>query len=257
MIVTAYFDESGTHRGSKAVSVAGFVADADAWVEFSAQWQIALNDYSLSHHGFHMTDFANCVKPYNTWTEKQRRERLARLLNIIQSNVLGSVGTVIPLKYFNDIFTPRTKAICGGAYGLAAVANFMALGEILRHEQIDSWVNYVFESGAKGSGQILKVFNSNVRYLEMKERYRLLSLRFEDKRALLPLQAADIIAYELYKEMPRQLKKHGREVRYPLSALSTIPRSWGWLEDKELRKWSEILSIRTDLEDSGELKTLK
>lgn len=254
MNYTAYFDESGTHGGSDAVVVAGFVSHADMWVDFSAHWQMALNDFGVDC--FHMSDFANRVKPYEGWTEPERQQRLTRLLGIVAEHTLASTAVVIPCKAFDSAFSDRAKAICGGPYGLAAIACFMYLAETLREEKIDGWVNYVFESGAHGSGQLATLFNANYRDPEQRERLRLLSLRFDDKR-LFPLQAADMLAYELFKESPRRLGQGERPARYPLKALANRPRKWGYLSEDELRKWAHILSVRTALEDAGELEPLR
>lgn len=254
MNFTAYFDESGTHDNSQVVAVAGYVAVASCWVEFSAQWQIALDEWGLDH--FHMTDFAVKAPPYDKWTELERRQRLTRLIGIINEHVLGSVGILIPKNAFDEIFSARAKSICGGAYGLATAACWMDLAEIMREKAIDGWVSYVFEAGAPGAGEIAKVFGANLKDLEQQERLRLLSLRFEDKRNFLPLQAADLLAYELYRDLPREVGWERKTPRYPLTALAAVPRRWGYLDEAELRKWSGILSMRAATEDSGELPPL-
>ncbi len=257
---TAYMDESGTHDGSESVVVAGFISLPPMWVEFSAKWQLALNDFGLDY--FHMADFANHVGPYASWNEEERRLRLARLLTIVSENTLGSVATCVPLKPFQDIFSPRAKSICGDAYGLATVACFMYLAEHLRDQSLDGWVNYVLESGSRGAGQIANVFNANERDPSQKADLRLSSLRFENKRQFLPLQGADILAYELYKNWPReraareQIEHQKRIPRFPLVELAKAPHSWGRLDEQELRKFNRLLSLRGILEDQGRLRPL-
>ena len=174
MNFTAYFDESGTHDGSESVVVAGYVSTADQWVEFSAQWQLALNDFGLNH--FHMTDFANKAPPYDTWTEEERRQCLSRLLPIISANTLASQACIVPKRLFDSTFSNRAKAICGDAYGLAATSCFLVLSETLRSETIDGWISYVFESGARGAGALLRVFQSNMKDPDRKTTIKIDSL---------------------------------------------------------------------------------
>ncbi len=254
--LVAYFDESGTHEDSDHVAVAGFIGFASAWVDFCARWQLALNDFGLSY--FHMTDFANRVKPYDTWLEETRRSRLSRLLNIIDANVIGSVGFSVPKKSFESICSPKAKEICGGAYGLAAIACFLDLGNIFAYMPPSDEVTYVFERGSKGAEQIRKVFQSNRELSEQRKKYRLGSLRFEDKRDYLPLQAADILAYEIYKESQRMPGK--KQSRYPLQIMAELPHNgrygWGRLDDNEIQKFAGILSYRAEQEDKGELPPL-
>jgi hypothetical protein len=69
---------------------------------------------------------------------------------------------------------------------------------------------------------------------------RVNSIVFRDKRET-PLQAADLLAYEMYKHLPRQLGTDARPVRYTLRELAKLPRRWGWLDADELRKWHFVL----------------
>jgi hypothetical protein len=47
MNIWAYFDESGTHKGSRALCVAGFLARADEWGAFTVEWEDALAELNL------------------------------------------------------------------------------------------------------------------------------------------------------------------------------------------------------------------
>ncbi len=105
----------------------------------------------------------------------------------------------------------------------------------------------MFESGGKGAGQILKVFTENERNRSNKEHWRLLSLRFENKHEFVPLQAADILAYEIYRQLPKQIGTDARPPRlYSLNTLLEIPSDWGRLDARQLREWAEIIRIRLD-----------
>ena len=150
----------------------------------------------------------------------------------------------------------RAKRICGGTYGLAATACFMEMGRAIHEIDVDAWIAYVFEAGDIGFGQVHKVFHLNVNDPVQKERNRLLSLRFEPKQDFLPLQAADILAYEIYRDASRQKGLHSRPERYPLRELRQTPNRWYWLGEDNLRQYSEVLELRAELEDSGELKKL-
>lgn len=250
VILTAYFDDSGTHAGSDAVAVAGYVSTPEKWAEFESEWRRALQDFGLSF--FHMTDFANGAKAYAHWQRTTKQMRLARLVEIINAHVIGSVGTVIPTALFNRLFSAKAKAHCGGSYGLAATANFVEVARIVRalneRGPWDAWIAYVFESGTLGAGQVLKSFQYNKNDPKQEEELRLLSLRFEDKRQLAPLQAADILAYELYRQLPKQLGADPRPPRqFNLERLSIPDRDWGRFDEDELKKWSEIIEIAADL----------
>jgi hypothetical protein len=273
MNIWAYFDESGTHKGSRALSVAGFLARADEWGAFTVEWEDALAEWGLPF--FHMVDFENRRKGYD-WPEEVRRARISRLLAIIDRHVLGSVGIGISLGDYDAVFpegevpegpnirelapgiwapgsqepgepeppTPRPGDLrrkSGGPYGLAATAAALDVTKLIKGLTGDPHVAYVFEAGAVGAGQILKIFQDILADESTRRETRVLSITFEDKRQFPQLQAADLLAYELHKHLPRQLGLEVRPTRYTLRELAKSPRRWGWLNADELRKWHWVL----------------
>ncbi len=250
--LAAYFDESGTHAGSEAVAVAGYVSTPERWLDFESEWRGALLDYGLAY--FHMTDFANGAKSYAHWPQAQKRIRFDRLANIINRHVIGSVGTVIPVQSYERIFNPAAKKHVGGPYGLAATANFLAIARILRGMNAlghDLWVEYTFETGARGAGQVRRAFDYNAHDPTQRAELRVGSLAFADKPQAVPLQAADVLAYELYRHLPRQLGLDPRPLRgRHLSRLREPANDWGYLDDAELRMWSEVTTIAARLAET-------
>jgi hypothetical protein len=275
MNIYGYFDESGTHKGSPALAVGGFLAKADEWGAFTYEWEKALKDWGLPF--FHMADFESRLGDYADWPNDVRKERLNRLLGIIGRHVIASVGTVISIADYDAVFpedeapeAPNTQEFApgiwtpwslepgepepevslkpgdirrksGGPYGLAAVEMCAEVARRVSPLVGDPFVAYVFESGATGAGQILKVFQGMMAREETRISMRILSIAFEDKRLFPPLQAADLLAYELHKQLPRQLGIETRPRRYPLRELHKLPHSWGTMDAEEMRKWHYVL----------------
>ena len=52
-MLDAYFDDSGTHQGSPAISVAGYMSTPDRWKRFESEWRETLDAYGVEF--FHMT----------------------------------------------------------------------------------------------------------------------------------------------------------------------------------------------------------
>lgn len=245
MILSGYFDESGTHRGSEAVAVAGYLATPENWLAFEEAWKAALAEYRISY--FHMADFCNGAPPYDSWPAGIKAQRFSRLVGIINQHAWLSVGFSISTRRYREIVSAKAKKVGGGIYGLAANCCFMDVADFLRDRHPDAWVRYIFESGARGSGEVLKNFQMHERRTSSKEHYRLLALSFEDKRCFCPLQAADILAYELYRYLPRHLEIDQRtEPRRELRALQAIPKRWWHLKDEALSTWSRVLELHDD-----------
>lgn len=275
MNIYGYFDESGTHKGSKALSVAGFLGKADEWGAFEFEWENALRDFELDF--FHMASFESRQRGYD-WPDDVRKERINRLIRIIHSHVLGSFGVVLPLADYDAIFpedeeppgpnrewlapgivapgAPRPgdapphseghrrgdiRRKSGGPYGLASIMLFSAVAEQVKKLPGDPFIAYIFEAGAEGHGQIDKLWHDNYADEAQRIELRLLSLAFEDKRRVLALQAADMLAYELHKHLPRHLGLEDRPTRYTLKALAQRPKFWSTVDADTLRQWHFVI----------------
>lgn len=276
MNVLAYLDESGTHAGSASLAVAGFLAPAASWGAFDYEWSAAIAEWGLE--AFHMSSFAGRRGDYD-WPDHVRKARMARLLAIIARHVTGSVGIVFSRADYDAAFPPdeipeppRPEELApgilapwasrpgdkppakvdyrpgelrhktGGPYGLAATAVLLDVGQLAQQLAGEPFVDYVFEDGADGRGQLRKVVEGVLDDDGARREARLSSIAFRPKTTS-GLQAADLLAYELRKHLPRDLGVEDRPVRYTLRELARLPRRWGKLEVAELRKWRWVLGI--------------
>lgn len=235
--ITVYLDESGTHRGSEAVAVAGYVATDDAWNDFNGEWREALDEFGLEY--FRMSRFSSRTGRYVGWTEGMRHERLRRLIDITNRHALASVGSVIPLEAYDRIFIGPARDRSGGPYGLAGIACAIEVGQWLRQES-DSAAMFVFESGALGSSQLQK-FVDDVR--GDAKHTGILSVSFAGKREFTPLQAADILAYEIQRLPGGDPGKDGQRARSDwVDRLAQIPRSWTIFDVHRLQDFAQFMT---------------
>ena len=239
-LYNAYLDESGTHAGSRAVVVAGFVSNVSKWEAFSEQWSAALNEWGVS--AFHMTDFESRHGEFADWKNEERRERLNRLLDLIIEHTFSSIGFVVRKKSFDEILSDEAKELCVDAYGLAAIGCWYNLALRAREPRIDGWVDYVMEAGCKGGGALQQIWSKQSDDQQWLDNTRIISLDFRSKHISPPLQAADILAYELFKQAQRQFGEEQRPPRYPLQRLNTPGRQWHYADDDELRKVNQYLT---------------
>ena len=239
----AYFDESGTHADSHTVTVAGYIARPEQWTAFDTEWRQALSDFGIDQ--FHMVDFANGAQAFATCTKQQRETRFLRLAEIIDRNVLASVGMSISRKMFNAVFPKWLRRAFGGPYGLASSACAMDAVGLMKKMDPDAWIAYRFESGAPGASEVGKLYRENLNDPERREKYRLLNFAFESKSTVRMFQAADILAYELYQHLPRQTGESDRPPRrFHLDPLGRPPHVWGFLNQELLEHYAAVLTVK-------------
>ncbi len=187
----------------------------------SEKWQAALDSWQIPM--FHMTDFENRQKAFKNWTEEDRRDRLNHLLGLIKEHTFSSIAFTMWKTAFDDIMSEAAKFICGDAYGLAAIGCFFQLGQRAADPKIDGYIDYFVESGTKGSGALSRIYEVGSEDPEWVNETRILSLSFQDKVVSLPFQAADILAYEIFKQSQRQFGEEKGPTRYPLPAKTDTP----------------------------------
>ncbi len=198
--LTAYLDASWT---SSAVTVAGYVSDVDRWASFETEWQDVLTGYGIEY--FHMKDFAAREGDYKSWGPKGDC-RLVRLLEIINASVLAAVSITVPLGLWRAVLSDEERERSGNPYCIAGFGCFREITRWMRREcGAGDEVAYVYDQGDKGRGEIFKLFNAVYDSQDLRREYRLLSMKVEDKKRFVPLQAADILAWERNREVPKGL----------------------------------------------------
>ena len=246
LVLDGYFDESGTHDESETIAVAGFLAHADQWLWFEGKWREALKKYGLEF--FHMVDFAHRAPGYD-WPEDVRQERLGNLISIINKSRPSSFGVAFPKKLFDSVFTGRVREHIAGPYGFASWLCLNLASRELDEVPLETGVSYIFEDGARGKGEFLKMYEALPTFPGGKEGLHVLSLRFEDKRCFVPLQAADILAYELNLDRVRQFQPENR--RAPLQLLSPTRIKWMHMTEPNLRAFAGLIDMLVAGEISG------
>ena len=99
----AYFDGAGNlhQTRNRVVSVAGFVAREDRWLQFEPRWKEVLDEAGVTE--FHMTDLVNNKRQFKDWKDDQpKREKfLHDLCSIVLDTVEFSVGSGVVLQDWN------------------------------------------------------------------------------------------------------------------------------------------------------------
>lgn len=199
---TAYFDESYTHAPAPLVyTVAGCVSTAFEWMKFQKEWRNQLAQENIEY--FHMVEFQACKPPYGDWSKEKRVKFLRSLHQTLHRRVFRSFATTVNLNDYESLTTEQ-KEVLGNPHVFAAKNCMTAIGYWRAESIMYNPLAYVLEQGFKNDKHLRRVFNEELRE-EDRNFFRIGSLTLADKKAMMPLQAADIYAYEAMKEIARQL----------------------------------------------------
>ena len=230
---TGYYDASGG-ADTGVMAVAGFVADVRKWQEFEFSWRLVLAKHSVPY--FHMKEFAHSQGVFRPWKgdETRRANFLRDLVQVVHETadywISCSMRTAVL-----DAVTRRYGAVFdGGAYPLVARLCIARSHDMMRsrHGKVD--LQHVFESGDEGKGKLVGMIERLNAHAESAhalgvhdasmDPYPIPMPIFkpsrdtETEKGVLPLQAADLVAWEFHK-MHHDARLNSLQVRRPLEEL--------------------------------------
>lgn len=237
------------------VIAACYVSTKTQWDEFNRNWKKALDQEGLSF--FHMTDFMASrergVKPYCDWDQPKRDRFYYRLANIIRTRIRAGFVFGLPTESF-DLHTPEHfKRDLGKRPFTFAVRSVLDL--------LSQWyavygsgksVQYVFDRMGKGSGEITAIFDIAKERPEWAARLGVLTnesdgIAFENKEFFRPLQAADILAWNMRSFMQDEIRRGLPEdgpgrIRPYFQVLRKSSVRIGFMRDRDLDKAARDIS---------------
>lgn len=217
----AYMDESGTHDGSEFASLAGYVNHSDSWAEFEEAWKAVLTRYCVEE--FHMTDFENRHGEFdwrNYWflpDEKLRHPFIRELIAALDPPKRFRVGCTISIRDYHDIVPEQLKPSYHPYYFLFAKCIEQLWRVSLLMLPPREQLGFVFDRRLGFEGRADSIYLALKKHFQYSE--KMAAIQFESSKTIIPLQAADLIAYE-YRKYGEMLAHHtGRDLRWTMEQL--------------------------------------
>jgi len=221
--LTAYLDDS---KGGDIFVLAGYLARAEEWEpEFAYRWQGVLDNAPHPLAEFKAGDCRHGTGEFRkNWTKEQRHSLTKRCVDLLVSRPVIAVGfgvvgsAVRDSGPFQDV-NPRSVRDPFAGIHYAAFSGFLCLLLRLAEEvyEVDK-IRIVCDKQPGLECYLRRVFELTMAYRPELER-RIGSPLFEHSDEVLPLQAADLIAHETYKEVKSRREKPSRKVSIALERL--------------------------------------
>jgi hypothetical protein len=206
-VLEAYFDESERKGGT--FCVAGYAFAKPQVKKFTKEWSRL---FSGIKGGLHMVDLVHGRKAFEGTKIEERNRFLVEAVKIINERM--SVGVAISCKLAEvKEHAPAWVSGFGHAYPLCCHLAMTSLGAYLKQQQSPETVAYVFESGHAFEGEARKFMTEAVTHAALKESYRHFGDSFLQKSDAVPLQAADLLAWEWAKFRDETLEQPLRQMR--------------------------------------------
>jgi hypothetical protein len=190
-VLKTFMDETGIHDNAKVVAVAGYISRPKHWRAWTKSWNVAKRPIKV----FHAADCANYHGEFEGWDRDQRDKFVANLLPIMPAHELAGIVIGIQLDDLNAALKNHGELLemFGTPYTACFQWALTIMMEIASEHGRGERMAFVHEvNGFKG--EALKAFEyvkqfHNPRDIPM-------TLAFGSKADYVPLQAADVLAYE-------------------------------------------------------------
>ncbi len=243
VMLVGYFDDSGVPPDRRVAAVAGHIGTVEAWKRFAGKWQQLLDQNGVKvMHRTDLESFEGEFSRQKGWTEERKRTLLTKAHELIRQHTLTGIGTSVLRADYEKYMTPFLKRKYGGVYGWCAHECIISVAKWCEITHRKGPVDWVFEQGTAGAGQVLTMF----RELQKDSEFELGNVSFGRKR-LYPLQSADVIAYETYKQTENQILDQGkRAVRFSLKQLlrPAEAKYFQYWDAKRIQDWISRVHAR-------------
>ncbi len=251
MGIEAYIDDSGSDPQSPIFFLAGFLSTVERWAAFSNEWDSALSlppklDY------FKMSEAAWLGGQFSKrkgWDEAKRDDRLVTLARII--NKYGMLRVSVSIRH--DLFDKYLRNVPAVERNLATdepyVMLFMHMISLTvlfadKHG-IKEPIDFVFDEQSGFKDEVRRLWPAYKLSLEYSLRPDLMRLigsepSFLDEKTRLPLQAADLYAWQARKHYVDNHQFNNQKIIVPMNAtyrlFRGIPYAHGAMKEDMLKR---------------------
>lgn len=208
-MISVYCDDSGTHHQSRVAAVCGYISNLGQWEIFVKEWKAVLKEFKVQQ--MHRADLETFHGEFLKWSKKRKIAFLNKCHSIIKRRTKVAIGSAVIKQDFEEIVPVEFRKFVGGVYGWCAhecIIHARIWAEKCQRQYSDKF-QWVFEAGTIGHGQVQTMFDSLVFTQKDRENWNISGVSFQPK-AVIPLQAADVIAYEVYKQVENQILDGGK-----------------------------------------------
>lgn len=260
VVLRAFIDDSAADVGDKRLFLAGYIGSANHWIAFSHRWHIALREHPSIDY-FSMAD-ANALRgQFEGWNEADRDFKVYRLASVIGAAQLSSIECSISRTDYNTLIAPNVPRGMRHPYFVCFYGVVITVARSLIGIPEAPPIDFVFDEQGPIGAEAVFMYEWIKASSDPEISARMGSTPiFSDDKKVLPLQAADMLAWHLRREHEGSsfpsgehvldaLRRDGRHLiakfdRATLAEMSqklaTVPKDLLVQDAKEWRKFQQI-----------------
>jgi uncharacterized protein DUF3800 len=216
-MIIVYLDESGHHTGD-VLTVAALVAPEQDWTRLEKAWRRVLRMAGVS--AFRMSQYENRIGEFEGWSDQKRFSVIIDLAAALKSTITYGVAASLVVADFQAVIVPVMTDMDDSRREPYIFLLQSCMEDIAKQVQtpLREKIAFVFERNDFTRASILDQYSYLLRVKRWGHIYG--PITFADKGDAVPLQCADMLAYEARKDvLNRFLTDPPRPVRKLLESL--------------------------------------
>ncbi len=228
-MLTIFLDDSGTDGKGDICVLAGYIATVERWKAFSDAWDAELQAEPKITH-LKMSDANGRHGQFRGWDDTVRDRKLERLIEIINRHVLGGIASLVGHKAYRSAAKGYLPETVDHPYWLCFNQIIHKTLEHYGQDYPNEKINFVFDTQGKGFERRAGFMTDYARQLyeasPRGDQFGMLS--FASDRDMLPLQAADLLAWHIRRHSESRInqKVEDRPLVDSLSKTPIILERW-------------------------------
>ena len=234
LMFEAYFDESGTHRNSPIMCVAGYLIESDQCRRFQVEWDAVLSKYRIPY--FHMSDCAHGSGVFAGVPKNIRSAICQSLIETIKLRAEIGIAVSVSESEFQSLMPvefrvdPYSFCVSYCMQGVIAWAEKYKVAEP---------ISYFFESGHKNESIANNLINWFRHSQSLVNGFRYHSHTFVSGKKLCGIAAADLLAWEFLAAHRNKFGPVRRPVRLSFQNLMRKTHIMMHFKEDDLREYFE------------------
>jgi hypothetical protein len=250
---SAYFDESKS-RERGILAVAGYLAPTEQWdQEFTPAWNLVLENAPHRISEFKAADCNSGKGEFAAWTKRERISFRGLLVSALVNRAPAiGIGAAAAIDYASAD-TRRDKIKLERAAYLWCVT-FMVkhVLSVVKDQLGEDRVHILWDDEKHMKPKIIKMFGAARRQFAVEWENKVRDVDFAPSDEVLPLQAADLLAFETFKAMANRLagfpRKPRKTLRRLLSGSTHVAHYFSlsdWLNPASITDSSGVITLKT------------
>ena len=208
-MLSAYFDDSGTHDSSKVVVVGGIMGTESELLSLESMWRFHLNrpldGLKPPIREFHAYDCFHSKGEFEGWSRTETDFFRHQLREVIIKSHVSGYGFACVREEWDAEIQGTLRDINGDSEGYAIRSCFVRALRWAQMATFDPDISFIFDYRQQSERDTRAVFDA------FKEHWRdknIVGIYFLDSTKILPLQAADLFAWE-FNRNAHKILLHG------------------------------------------------